>query len=115
MLGIRKSQLLKIMETFENELKSTNYSKFRSENDVMINSLYYFWRFKHQQIDLRDSRKNMDKYGCKNAGILVLNNMEDLNTEDPCMFCLNDSITVDPALHTNYLRKRFPKKSQFEK
>ena len=81
----------------------------------MIMALYYYWRFKYQQMDLRDSRKDMEKYGCKNAGILVLNNMEDLETEDPCLFCLNDSITLVDDRHTIYLRNRFPNKSKFEK
>ena len=115
MVSLRKSQLLQIMDVFKDELKSTNYSKFRAQTDVMIMALYYYWRFKYQQMDLRDSRKDMEKYGCKNAGILVLNNMEDLETEDPCLFCLNDSITLVDDRHTIYLRNRFPNKSKFEK
>ncbi len=115
MVAYRKSQLLKMLKFFHSDLQSTFYSKFRSENDVMIQGLYYYWRFKHNQMDLRDAKKNMQKFGCRDAGILVMNRIEMIEQNDPCTFCLNDAIGVSAELHTNYLRQRFPNKSSYEK
>jgi len=115
MIAYRKSQLIEMLKFFNSDLQSTFYSKFRAETDVMIQGLYYYWRYKHNQMDLRDAQKNMQKFGCRDAGILVMNRIEMIEQNDPCMFCLNDAIGVSAELHTNYLRQRFPEKSSFEK
>ena len=70
------------------------------------------------KLTVRHVQKDMDKYNCKYAGILIMSHMHFMETKDPCLFCLNDFSGISKEkenIHRDYLRKRFTKKSSFEK
>ncbi len=112
----KKSTYLKAMEFFGEEMKKTAHSKFRSGDDlnrgVVLN---YAWKYDSV---LLKSVTDVKEFGCKNAGILIMTNVKDLEKKDPCTFCLNDYQNIPDDIneqHTLILRKMFPDKSSFEK
>jgi hypothetical protein len=111
-----KSTYKEAMNLFDKEIKKTAHSKFRSEGDLSRDIVFnYAW--KHRRVILADSR-NVKQFKCKNAGILIMNNVEDIETKQPCAFCLNDYQNISENTlnkHAEILHKLFPNKSSFEK
>ncbi len=73
------------------------------------------WNILQHKVAVKNARRMPEKYGCSISGFFVMNDMSRLEQEDPGLFCLNDAVGVSAQLHTNYLRRRFSKKSAFEK
>ena len=112
----KKSIYAKAMEFFGEEIEKTAHSKFRSGDDLSRGVVFnYAW--KYDDIMVVDSM-NVEKFGCKKSGILIMTNLKDLEKYDPCTFCLNDYGHIPDNIsekHTLILREMFPDKSSFEK
>lgn len=114
---LRKSDYLLAEKTFPEEFKRTTYSKFRSENDLSMMIINMQMLLNHN-VTVKAATGVDKKFKCKTAGILVMSNMEDLTTKQPCQFCLNDTQDNSEELnrkHVLYMQQKFPYKSAFEK
>jgi hypothetical protein len=112
-----KSDYQKAQDLFEEEMRPTVYSKFRSPDDL-TRGLVGLYAYTQGHVTSKDSLDVDPKFSCSPSGLLVMLNMEDLRNLTPCLFCLNDTQDLPDEYnwaHTNYLKKRFPKKSSFEK
>ena len=110
----RKSDYLENLRILGEHITRTTYSKFRTPQDV-TRGIFVLPDYLKGKNVIKDALNIPGK--CRVAGRLIMQNMSDLRTEDPCMFCLNDAPSLSEKqsnAHTEYLRKRFPKKSSFE-
>ena len=117
MQGYCKSDIKKISKIFANELRPSIYSKFRSASDLNVLDLTLAYEYVKKKLEVIEAHNGMEKYGCGVAGLLIMSSFERMK-EDPGLFCLNDYQEISQATidaHINYLRKRFPDKSVFEK
>lgn len=112
-----KTDFQNVLNDFKEGFEKTSYSKFRNPDDFNIGIVDMANHTKNR-IVLRDYNNIDPKFNCSVAGILIMSNMNDIKYMDPCLFCLNDANYHDDTIslkHTEYLRKRFPNKSSFEK
>lgn len=112
----RKSDYLENEKILGDYWTDTTYSKFRSRTDLSRDIMILPDYFKGNRVI--KNALNLTQFHCGVSGLLVMQDLGKLHSEDPCLFCLNDSSTLPEEIslaHTQYLRKRFPKKSQFEK
>lgn len=112
----KRSTYLKAMEFFGEEIEKTARSKFRSGDDLN-RSIVFDYAWKYDDILVVDAM-DVEKFGCKKAGILIMSHIEDLKKYDPCTFCLNDYQNISDEIskkHTEIMREMFPDKSSFEK
>lgn len=110
----RKSDYLDNLRILGDYITRTTYSKFRNPKDV-IRGIFVVPDYLKGRNIIKSALNIPGKCGV--SGKLIMRNMSDLETEDPCLFCLNDAPSLTDAdlkAHNDYLRKRFPKKSSFE-
>jgi len=110
----RKSDYLDNLRILGDYATRTTYSKFRAPTDV-IRGIFVVPDYLKGRNVIKSALNIPGKCGV--SGKLIMRNMADLETEDPCLFCLNDAPSLTDAdlkAHSDYLRKRFPKKSSFE-
>ena len=105
---------------FKKEYEKTLTHRFRKGNDVQ-RIIVDIWAFTHGDADIRIVRPFSKKP--KQLDSLMLTNTETdyakkLNSRNPGLFCINDgelSSQEDRMRTKQFLEKRFPKKSEFEK
>ena len=110
----RKSDFLENITILGDLWTKTTYSKFRDVNNASRGLFELPDHMKGKNV-IKDALNIPGKCGV--AGKLIMSNLSDLETEDPCTFCLNDTPLLSEeasAAQINYLRKRFPRKSSFE-
>ena len=110
----RKSDFLENLHILGDYITRTTYSKFRDSKDITRGIFVIPDNLKGKNV-IKSALNIPGKCGV--AGKLIMRNMSALETENPCMFCLNDAPSLTEAdleAHSSYLRKRFPKKSSFE-
>ena len=117
MSSFRKSDFLNTLRFFKEEFNKTAHSKFRDPENVNL-SIIYEVLYNQKKIAFKDSQLINSKFEDGPAGILVIKNIEDIVKLKPCLFCLNDDSSLsqqDIKVHINFLKKKYPKKSCFEK
>lgn len=116
MTAYRKSDYLENGKILGDYWKNTTYSKFRTRTDLHRGMMVLPDHAKGKNII--KNALNLTQFHCGVSGYMVVWDVDELRTENPCLFCLNDAPGLseeDSWAHTQYLRKRFPKKSKFEK
>lgn len=102
-----------IEEEFHDEFSANNKNHMRSDNDVHRSIISY--------IALAKKRGLLRYVTLKESMLVRIHKKKDyeiLERRVPLFFCMNDSEyaqDIDRANSKNYLEKRFPKKSAFEK
>lgn len=110
----RKSDFLDNLRILGDHITRTTYSKFRDAKDITRGIFVIPDNLKGKNV-IKSALNIPGKCGV--AGKLIMKNMTALETENPCMFCLNDAPSLtnaDLEAHSAYLQKRFPNKSSFE-
>lgn len=128
---LRKSYYIDTLNTFSEEIKTTTYNKFRTEDDVNRfiyslndnakgrNTLYmntYRGRAKTYNFKCFDSFSVTDLFKRRHKATLMThtNILKKIKRHKPYLFCLNDGKQSFEKT-TNELSTLFPLKSQFEK
>lgn len=108
-----KSDCQHVEEIFRSEIESTLTNHVRSVNDIQRNIYSY--------VALAEKRGHLHYVTRRTSFKLNIENeshYEKLDRLHPLLFCMNDSeyaTESDRQRAAAYLKKRFPKKSQFEK
>lgn len=108
-----KSNYERAQQVFRKEIESTLNNHARSSNDIQRNLYSY--------VDLAEKRGHLQYVTQKTSFRLHIHNeshYEKLEKYNPMLFCMNDSEYADNndrKRAAEFLEKRFPKKSQFEK
>lgn len=108
-----KSNYERAQQVFRKEIESTLNNHARSSNDIQRNLYSY--------VDLAEKRGHLQYVTQKTSFRLHIHNeshYEKLEKYNPMLFCMNDSEYADNSDRkraAEFLEKRFPKKSQFEK
>lgn len=109
----RKSDYQHTGEIFRNEIEATLTNHVRSANDIQRNIYSY--------VPLANKRAHLHYVTQKTSFRLHIQNKshyKKLEQYNPLLFCMNDSEYAeesDRIMAKNFLEKRFPEKSQFEK
>ena len=114
MTPYRKTDFLENIALLGDLWTKTTYSKFRNTEDVSRGIFVLPDNLKGKNV-IKDALGMPEKCGV--AGKLIMNNIWDMEAEDPCTFCLNDTSSLSEEASNaqiEYLKKRFPKKSSFE-
>lgn len=112
--GYTKSDYQRVVEDIlRDEFSQNNRNHMRSDNDIHRSVITYITLAeKHGELRYVTSTESMLVRIHKNK------DYEKLQKDNPIFFCMNDSEyaqDIDRANSKNYLEKRFPKKSAFEK
>lgn len=112
--GYTKSDYKRVVEeVLRDEFSQNNRNHMRSDNDIHRSVITYITLAeKHGELRYVTSTESMLVRIHKNK------DYEKLQKDNPIFFCMNDSEyaqDIDRANSKNYLEKRFPKKSAFEK
>lgn len=112
--GYTKSDYKRVVEeVLRDEFSQNNRNHMRSDNDIHRSVITYITLAeKHGELRYVTSTESMLVRIHKNK------DYEKLQKDNPIFFCMNDSEyaqDIDRANSKNYLEKRFPKKSTFEK
>lgn len=108
-----KSDYKHVAEMFKEEIESTLTNHLRNSQDLQRNLYYY--------TSLAENRAHRQYVNRKTSFMLRIHKEQlyrDLEKINPLFFCMNDSQYANDADRKNvteYLQKRFPEKSQFEK
>lgn len=108
-----KSQYEETFNTFREEITATLTNQFRSDSDIQ--------RVIYSYYPIAEKRAKLSFVDQKTSFRLHIDNhrhYEKLQRYNPMLFCLNDSqyaVPEDRVKVTEYLKKRFPDKSSFEK
>lgn len=108
-----KSDYEHTFETFRDEIEATLENHIRKPDDVQ--------RVIYTYVPLAEKRahkKYVDKFESSRFGIRQPHRYLELDERNPIFFCMNDSDSVnddDRIAAKEFLMKRFPEKSQFEK
>jgi hypothetical protein len=112
--GYTKSDYKRVVEeVLRDEFSQNNRNHMRSDNDIHRSVITYITLAeKHGELRYVTSTESMLVRIHKNK------DYEKLQKDNPIFFCMNDSEyaqDIDRINSKNYLEKRFPKKSAFEK
>jgi hypothetical protein len=112
--GYTKSDYQRVVEDIlRDEFSQNNRNHMRSDNDIHRSVITYITLAeKHGELRYVTSTESMLVRIHKNK------DYEKLQIDNPIFFCMNDSEyaqDIDRINSKNYLEKRFPKKSAFEK
>ena len=108
-----KSEYSHIAEVFSDEIKPTLANHIRSDNDIQ-RSIYTFATLAEH----KGHRQNVTRKTSFHVHIDNPTHLEKLAKKNPMLFCLNDSQLAtdnDRIKAKEFLLRRFPEKSQFEK
>ncbi|MCM1522459.1 MAG: stealth family protein [Muribaculaceae bacterium] len=108
-----RSDLSKCFRRFEKCLTPTLVNHFRKPNDIQRHLYFYA-----SLAEKRAHKVFVDKTTSFHLYIHKPSHYEELELLKPIFFCMNDSefaVDEDRLRSTEYLKKRFPDKSQFEK
>ncbi len=120
-----KTILTECEKEFENAFHHTIHQPFRTES-CMQRYLFHLYGLAKKQAILKDVSRTflqrvMQKLGIARLDSLILNNHESLKpimSYNPALFCINDTERAtdkDRARTLQFLERKFPRKSPFEK
>ncbi len=121
-----KSDCLKCVDIFQSEFNETVHHTFRKENDIsrLIFSFYSLVEnhAKSKNVSISKWQKNLIRHTpfCRVDSFYQGNNqkLRRIKQYNPALFCINDteySSDQDRQVAFEFLNKRFPSKSSFEK
>lgn len=111
--GYLKSDCIHVEQIFKKEIDTTLTNHVRSSNDIQRHLYYY--------VALAEKRGHLHYVTQKTSFRLHIhkeNHYSKLERFNPTLFCMNDSEYAQDnhrIMAKNYLEKRFPNKSKFEK
>ena len=109
----RKSDMKHCYDIFKDEIEPTLLNHIRSNSDIQRNLYTYV-----AMMEKRGHVKFVTHTTSFRCHIEHPHYLHDLERSNPMLFCLNDSQFADEKSHSlvsDFLEKRFPQKSQFEK
>ena len=108
-----KSDFEDIFETFKDDILPTLHNHIRDDRDIQRNIYSYVPIIKKRGHLKFVTQKNSFRCHIEHPHYL-----KDLERGNPMLFCINDSQFADEKAHKDvmeFLSRKFPKKSQFEK
>lgn len=111
--GYLKSDCIHTEQIFKDEIEATLKNHVRSSNDIQRHLYYY--------VSLAEKRGHLHYVTQKTSFRFHIHNIghyKKLEKFNPMLFCMNDSEYAQDShriIAKNYLEKRFPNKSRFEK